>query len=126
MREASVLRLACQGMTSVSIAYAQGIAESAVSQALASAAWKTGFASRVELVRMAAVLLRDERSEMNDAVLTTAEREILELLQQGLSNAEIATLRARSVRTIANQVASILRKTASDSRRAVMTRRGLG
>lgn len=121
-REAAVLRLACQGMTNVSIAYWEGISEPTVSRALASAAWKAGAASRVELVRIAAVLLRDERSEMNDVVLTAAERDILELLQRGLSNPEIAAARSRSVRTIANQVAAILHKTSSDSRRSLVTR----
>lgn len=42
--------------------------------------------------------------------LTGAEREVLDLLLRGLSNAEIATRRHRSGRTVANQVASLLAK----------------
>ena len=42
--------------------------------------------------------------------LTGAEREVLDLLLRGLSNAEIAARRHRSGRTVANQVASLLAK----------------
>ena len=42
--------------------------------------------------------------------LTGAEREVLDLLLLGLSNAEIAARRHRSGRTVANQVASLLAK----------------
>ena len=43
-------------------------------------------------------------------------------LQHGLSNEQIAAIRSRSVRTIANQVASLLRKTKSGSRRDLLVR----
>ena len=48
--------------------------------------------------------------------LTPAEREVLELVVRGESNAAIARARNTSVRTIANQVAALLRKTGSASR----------
>lgn len=51
--------------------------------------------------------------------LTAAERDVLELLKRGLGNDAIAKLRGRSVRTIAIQVASLLRKTGKGSRRAL-------
>ncbi len=41
---------------------------------------------------------------------THAEREVLMLVLEGLSNAEIATRRGRSSRTIANQLAALLEK----------------
>jgi DNA-binding CsgD family transcriptional regulator len=41
---------------------------------------------------------------------TTAEREVLRLLLEGFSNAEIAQRRGRSLRTVANQVGSIFRR----------------
>lgn len=53
-------------------------------------------------------------------VLSEAERDVLDLLQRGLSNEQIASARSRSVRTIANQVASLLRKTSSASRRELL------
>jgi DNA-binding CsgD family transcriptional regulator len=74
------------------------------------------------LVRLAAVLTRDPRGRFAEASLTAAESDVLELLQRGLSNDAIAKLRSRSVRTIANQVASLLRKTHSPSRRALIVR----
>ncbi|MCK6537876.1 MAG: helix-turn-helix transcriptional regulator [Polyangiaceae bacterium] len=54
-----------------------------------------------------------------DSVLTASEREVLDLIQTGLSNAEIARMRSRSVRTVANQVAALLEKTGCISRRGL-------
>lgn len=53
-----------------------------------------------------------------DAVgsLTPAEREVVSGLLAGLANREIAAERRCSVRTVANQVASIFRKTGARSR----------
>jgi len=48
--------------------------------------------------------------------LTTAEREIALLLRAALSNAEIARARGTSRHTVANQVASLLRKLGVSSR----------
>ena len=52
--------------------------------------------------------------------LTPAERDVLKLLCAGLSNEAIAKARGRSLRTVANQVASILKRTNCASRRAVV------
>jgi DNA-binding CsgD family transcriptional regulator len=48
--------------------------------------------------------------------LTEAEREVLALVREGLSNADIARRRGRSVRTVANQIASIFAKCGVRSR----------
>jgi DNA-binding CsgD family transcriptional regulator len=48
--------------------------------------------------------------------LTPAERRVAELAVQGLSNAEIAAQRGRSLRTVANQLASVFRKMGVTSR----------
>jgi DNA-binding NarL/FixJ family response regulator len=48
--------------------------------------------------------------------LTPAEVAIARGLVRGLSNAEIARVRGTSVRTVANQVASLLRRLGLDSR----------
>ncbi|MFO0741147.1 MAG: helix-turn-helix transcriptional regulator [Labilithrix sp.] len=53
---------------------------------------------------------------MPSVELTAAEREVLGLLREGLSNEEIAQMRSRSARTVANQVAALLRKTGTRSR----------
>ena len=108
-------------MSAKLVAYALGIAEPTVSNRLWSAASKMGLATRMELVRIAAMLTRDPRARFQDIALTTAERDILGLLAQGLSNREIATIRSRSVCTIANQVAKLLHKTKSPTRRALAT-----
>jgi DNA-binding CsgD family transcriptional regulator len=51
--------------------------------------------------------------------LTSAEHAVLELVLQGRSNAWIAQKRATSVNTVANQVASLLRKFGVSSRVAL-------
>jgi DNA-binding CsgD family transcriptional regulator len=48
--------------------------------------------------------------------LTPAERDVVQLALEGLSNQAIAALRGRSVRTIANQLASAYEKLRVDSR----------
>lgn len=48
--------------------------------------------------------------------LSPAEREVVELLLSGASNAEIAHQRGTSARTVANQAASIFRKLGVGSR----------
>jgi DNA-binding CsgD family transcriptional regulator len=113
---------AARGLSAKLVSYALGISEPRVSSRLASAAMKVGLATRIELVRIAAMLTRDPRARFAATALTTTEHDVLELLGQGLSNAEIATIRNRSVRTIANQVAQLLRKTRTSSRRDLVTR----
>lgn len=105
------------------IAYALGTSTPTISTRLALAASKVGVATRADLIRLAALLTREPRADFPDAVLTSAERDVLSLVERGLSNRAIAAMRQRSVRTIANQVASLLRKTRSPSRRALAVRR---
>lgn len=121
--EIEVVAQASRGLSSKLVSYALGVSPSTVSARLASAAEKVGLASRSELIRVAALLSRDPRAGFDDVALTLAERDVLKLVAQGLSNAEIATMRNRSVRTIANQVATLLRKTQSPTRRALVARR---
>jgi DNA-binding CsgD family transcriptional regulator len=54
--------------------------------------------------------------------LTPAEAEVARLACAGLTNAEIAARRGASVRTIANQIAAVLRKTGATSRRELAAR----
>lgn len=56
--------------------------------------------------------------------LTDAERDVLARLVRGDSNAAIAKARKTSVRTVANQVASLLRKTSAKSRYDLIRRYG--
>lgn len=57
-----------------------------------------------------------------DVGLTAAEREIAQFVRDGLSNQAIAELRGGSVRTVANQVASVLRKHGVRSRAELVVR----
>lgn len=122
-REVDVVERAARGLSTKELSFALGVATSRVSSALSSAAAKIGALSRNELVRVAAMLTRDPRAGLPTSTLSAAEREVLELLHEGLSNAAIARMRHRSVRTIANQVASLLRKTGASSRRELATMR---
>jgi len=54
--------------------------------------------------------------------LSAAERQVLRLVLEGRSNAEIGSARATSQRTVANQVASIFRKLGVASRRELCVR----
>lgn len=118
--ELDVVSYAARGLSAKLVGYALGIAQATVSERLANASRKIGVASRIELVRLAAMLTRDPRARFERIALTTTERDVLALLAQGLSNREIAAIRNRSMRTIANQVASLLRKTESPTRRALV------
>jgi DNA-binding NarL/FixJ family response regulator len=57
-------------------------------------------------------------------VLTSAERDVLARVVRGESNQAIAQARKTSVRTIANQVASLLRKCGATSRFDLIRRYG--
>ncbi len=54
------------------------------------------------------------------AELTRAEREVLELLYEGRSTAEVATIRGRSTQTIRNTVSRLLRMFSVDNRQALL------
>jgi DNA-binding CsgD family transcriptional regulator len=118
--ERDVVEYVARGISAKFAAYSLAVSTTAISQRLARAAAKLGLSSRTELVRVAAMLIRGPRREK--PLLTKAEREILELIAQGRSNAEIARLRRRSRSTVANQVAGLLRKTNSPTRRALVAR----
>jgi DNA-binding CsgD family transcriptional regulator len=55
------------------------------------------------------------------AALTPAELEVARHAGAGLSNLDIARMRRTSVRTVANQIASVLRKLAVGSRKELAT-----
>jgi len=118
--ELAVVAHAARGLPTKLIAYTLGLSPAAISTRLASAAAKVGAVSRIDLVRLAALFARDARPPGHDIRLTDAERDVLALLQRGLSNQAIAWSRSRSVRTVANQVASLLRKTKCGSRRELV------
>jgi len=70
------------------------------------------------------VLSAERRRSSRLAALTPAERIIVAALLDGASNAKIARALGRSPRTIANHVASILRKLGVGSRSELAARLG--
>lgn len=123
--EVAVVSQAARGHSTKLIAFALGVSPSTVSACLTAAASKLGVATRMDLIRLAAMLIRDPRAGFEKIALTDAERDVLDLVRRGLSNQDIAKMRSRSVRTIANQVASLLRKTSATSRRELVARGGM-
>jgi DNA-binding CsgD family transcriptional regulator len=61
----------------------------------------------------------------SSAALTSAQLDVARAIAQGATNADIARARGTSVRTVANQVASILRGLGVDSRAQVAARLAL-
>ena len=91
-----------------------------VSRCLNRAAAKIGVTSTRELLVVVSRLgPLDPAPDAPVVTLTPAELEVLALVRNGLTNAAIAQQRVRSRRTVANQLASLLRKTGCDSRRAL-------
>jgi DNA-binding CsgD family transcriptional regulator len=119
-RELEVVRLSARGLSTKLMAYGLGLSPPTISNALATAAAKLGLKSRSDLVRVASLLIDSPRRQVAAATLTATEREVFELVRMGLSNADIAASRARSVHTVANQVSSLLRKTTSSTRRGLI------
>ena len=117
--ETQVTELSARGLTGKAVAYALGLTTPQVSRQLFNATLKLGLSSRTELVALAARLLGTPRAAAKEKFLTPAERDVLALVRMGHTNAAIAKARKRSERTVANQVASLLRKLDAPSRRAL-------
>ena len=117
--ETHAVELSARGLSGKSVAYALGVAPSAVSRHLAAAALKLGVQSRTDLVRMVARLLRSGPVRELAGSLTRSEMDVLSLVRLGWSNAKIAKQRGRSEHTIANQIAALLFKLEVPSRRAL-------
>jgi DNA-binding CsgD family transcriptional regulator len=135
-REEQIAQLAARGRSNHEIAYALGIGAETVSTHLKRALGKLRCTGRAELIQMArsahfqftwsdrddviGVLVDGTRQAPMETALSPAEREVFEGISAGKSNEQIALGRGTTVRTVANQVASILRKTGAPSRYALM------
>ena len=119
--ERRVLLHAMNGCPNKTIAMALALSGSTIAERLSAAARKFGVHSRVELIRTCRAGAPragppPSLSATGVARLTQAEHDIVQQLLAGSSNAQIATSRRRSVRTVANQIASIYRKLGVASR----------
>lgn len=132
-RERAIVELVLTGASNKEIGYTLGLGTGTVASYLREGMAKLGFEKRVDLMRLASlgdataprattgdselgvlVLEREKRGEQ--LPLTTAERAVATLAVEGLSNAEIATRRGSSERTVANQLARIYEKLGIGSR----------
>jgi DNA-binding NarL/FixJ family response regulator len=107
-----------QGQQAKFLAAEFGVSPSTVSYRLRRMVQRLGLGSTYALLKSAAA--SSPARELPVAALSPAELEVLHAVRAGLSNAQIAQARGRSVRTVANQVASILRKTGAAGRRALV------
>lgn len=141
-REREVVQLIALGKTTKHAAYALGVSPSAISHRLRFALRKLRLGGASDLVRtynhlrstrdgakvtsLAEELVfkafKPRAALPNDVRLTPAEQSVKSLLLEGLSNRQIATTRRCAERTIANQVASILRKTGAEGRLGVIAK----
>ena len=119
--EAEVVSQATRGLTNKEIGYALGRSQATVSRLLGTAAQKVGLPSARALLRVARQLLESDAVAAN-AGLTSAEQGVLALLAEGHSNRQIAERRGVALRTVANQVSSVLTKTGAPSRRGLIGR----
>ena len=108
-RERQALGVAADGGSAKDVAVELGISPSNARALLSTATRKLGLRGRADLYRI------DPKPWIaSDHPLLTrlsaAEREVAKLIVDGAANAAIANERHVSVRTVANQVASILRK----------------
>lgn len=69
-----------------------------------------------------AVLSEEARPAADLSSLTAAEREVMGLVADGLSNADIAKRRGTSARTVANQLAAMFKKLGVGSRSELVAR----
>lgn len=133
-RELGALTLSIEGASPKEVAYALGISDGNARAVIAAGLRKLGLRSRADLHRLAIedahvievplpstslhVLEVGRRPSpvRADRLLTRAELAVARLAAAGRSNAEIAVARRSSARTVANQMASILRKLALRSR----------
>ncbi|MEZ4230350.1 MAG: helix-turn-helix transcriptional regulator [Polyangiaceae bacterium] len=140
VRQTQVAGQAALGLSNAEIGYALGISESSAASHLGQAARRLGVRDRLELVRLFSVARREpeERTAVPGAEglflwatdlagallskLTLAEQQIASDIAQGLSNRQIALGRGRALRTVANQVASIFRKSGVASRAELLTK----
>ena len=134
-REASALALTIDGASLKEIAYSLGIGAGNARALVSTALRKLGVESRATLYRIAIdqggvieLTLDDDtkihvlasaakRSRLPVAeVLSAAELEVAKLAAAGHTNAAIASRRSSSERTVANQMAAVLRKLGLRSR----------
>lgn len=137
-RECKVVEYASLGYSNKLIAYELGIESSTVSTHLSNASAKLGLHTRTAIIQTRAALTRQDPSDTSvayiersgkrfaivamptkpplPASLSPAEREVVTLAFAAQSNAAIARTRGVSTRTVANQIASAMKKLGVGSR----------
>ena len=141
-REREIVLMAAKGMSQKEIGTELGVSRSTVASTLSFALTKLGLRRSREIpsiwrsmegeavsVRMddnLELLLCIERGsgEAPPSALSKAEREVMEELVRGKTNAQISELRGVAERTVANQVASIFKKLGLNSRQELAAKYG--
>jgi DNA-binding NarL/FixJ family response regulator len=111
-REQQVCKLVLRGSSNKLIAYELGLSTGTVSTYLRRVSSKLQVSSRIALIHA----LRTPQALHKTVTLTLAEREVLGIVLEGASNAEIARRRSTSARTVAVQIKAIFTKLGVRSR----------
>ena len=130
--EREVVQRAMLGWSNCEISFALGVSGSAVGVHLSNGLKKLGVRSRAELIRLNGraayqmsidvdgdpllVIAEPGMYPLPASGLSVSEGDILQWIMRGASNKEIALRRESSEKTVANQVAAILRKCGVASR----------
>jgi DNA-binding NarL/FixJ family response regulator len=114
--ERACVELVRRGHGNKQIAYALGLSTGTVGSALSRAMRKLGVRTRVELISLGDVICLDTVARVLGPRATRAEIAVAALATTGLSNREIANQRRVSVRTVANQLASVFERVGVGSR----------
>lgn len=136
-QEGLLLRYVSLGASNKEVAFALGLPMGTVATTLRRVVRKLGGRSRRDLVgldqaehlrvdlggdRLDVLRLQRARDAKEVTELTAAEREVLERLAGGASNAAIAAARGSSVKTVTHQVESVFRKLGVQSRTEAMAK----
>lgn len=115
-REQAILILTARGLSNKLVGHLLGSTAASVSKGLGSTSAKLGLTDSRTLVRLAREFRADGRSLASVGDLTPAEWSVADLYSRGMTHAEIARLRGSEEQTVANQLATIVRKIGGGNR----------
>lgn len=118
-RQSQILWFLLHGHSQAFVAYELGLTQTVVSRLLVTLRKKFGAKTTVELLRLTRGVLPQTSLPPE---LTDVQKMLMDCMAKGLSDAEIATRRNRSVKTVRNQIQTIYRLLGVNSRAELVAR----